>query len=212
MKRKKEAKNNNLSNYREEMMKRNKALVKRCIEHILRIGGPVTYSSVSKVTYDLADAKKGEKGLSVAAISKSKVYRVLVDAAGAGQESKKGSHKFQRVVSTLSKGDLQMSLHVLRVENAEQKMEISILKDKLDQAPNSIEYVKPMQDSVVKLSDELKSIARSLVNRLCELDLAYIDTRNYELILAVYNEVIMQKSALELFYMKEINEIKSKNS
>lgn len=210
--RKKTAKNNNLSKFREEMMARNKALVKRAIGHIVKIGGPVSYSSVSTVTYDIADEKKEEKGLTLQGISTSEIYRALVDAASSGQSLKEGSHKYQRVVSTLSKGDLQMSMHVLRVENAELKMKNSVLTQKLNESPETEQYVESIPESIISQVDKLKSVARSLVNRLCELELTFVDTRDYTLKLDVYNEIIMQKDALELFYKKEINEIKSKIS
>ena len=56
-------KNDNLQKHRSEMMERNRLLIARAIEHIFDLGGKITMSAVARVTHDLADPEKGEKGL-----------------------------------------------------------------------------------------------------------------------------------------------------
>jgi len=205
--RKREAKNNNLQKYREKLLSKNEALVRDAIAHITGLGGEVSFSSVSKVTYDLA-LKDGEKGLTLAAISKNSLYRALVEEAQANSQISKGSiggstHRY-------SPGDMQVAIHALRVENANLKEANKLLTLKLKEVPERIETVQPISDSIIKQSNALHGVARSMVNRMCELEIAYIDTETNSLKLAMYDDIIVREEALNLFYKKELNEIRTK--
>ncbi len=101
-------------------------------------------------------------------------------------------------------------LHALRVENAGLKQENKTLALKLKEAPETIETIESIPDEIIKKAHALQSIARGIVNRLCELELTFIDSKTNTLMLAHYGEVIVHEEALKLFYKKEIDEIQSK--
>lgn len=201
-------KNDNLSKFRMHQQVMNEALVQRAIEHIQKLNGDVNFSLVSKVSYDIADALKGEKGISLAGLSKSKIYRPMIEKAkesnGVNVETIKNSAK-----GKVSVGDMQMSLHSMRIENAKLKIENKIL------AQQVIEKEVPRQElgnidlNIMKQYDEIKQICSSLVSRLLELELVYIDGERTTLNVAIYDEIILQKQALELFYERELHAIKN---
>ncbi len=204
----KKRKNNNLNGYRIKLAEKNEALVKKAIAHIVSLSGEVSYSFVSKVTYGLADLQDGQNGLTVAGISKNPVYRALVDEAKANQEIH--GRRPSSNTKNLSNGDIQLMLHALRVENANLKRDNKILAMKIKEIPDVIETVPPIEDEIIKKANALQNIARSMVRRLCELELAYIDADTNTLRLSYYDETIVHAEALKLFYNKELDEIRSK--
>ena len=72
-------KNNNLAEYRAFQEEKNKELVLKSIKYIKSLNGIINFSTVSQVTYDIADPLKNEKGLTLAGLSKNKLYRSLID-------------------------------------------------------------------------------------------------------------------------------------
>ena len=201
-------KNDNLSKYREIQQSQNKALVQRAIEHIQQLNGDVNFSLVSKVTYDIADASKGEKGISLAGLSKSKIYRPMIEKAkmsnGVNADNLKNSTK-----SRVSIGDMQMSFHAMRVENAKLKMENKILSQRVKEIDAPVQELDNIDMNIMKQYEKMKQICASLVSRLLELELTYIDSEKETLNVAMYDEVILQKQSLELFYQKELHAIKN---
>jgi len=201
-------KNDNLSKFREQQRSQNTALVQRAIEHIQRLNGDVNFSLVSRVTYDIADATKGETGISLAGISKSKIYRPMIEKAklsnGVNTTNLQNSVK-----SRVSVGDMQMSFHAIRVENAKLKMENKILSKQLKEISAPVQELGNIDMNIMKQYDEMKQICSSLVSRLLELELVYIDSENATLNVAIYDEVILQKQSLMLFYEKELHAIKN---
>ena len=201
----KSPKNNNLDKYRERQGAINEALVKRAIDYIKELKGEINFSSVSKVTYDIADVQKGEEGITLAGISKSIVYRPMVEKAKAA--SSLGVSEESSSIKSLSVGDMQMSFHSLRVQNAKLKMENKVLSQSLKETEAPKQEIGNIQEDVIKQWEEMKQVSSSLVSRLMELELAYIDTKNATLNVTVYDEVIVSSKALKLFYEKELNEL-----
>jgi len=200
------AKNNNLNTYREKLMESNEELVKECIAHIRNIGGEVKFSTVSKVSYGLSDAEKGQKGLTLAAISKSPVYRALVEQAQADMSIHQVEHHSK--AHSHSKGDLKLKLYALQSDNAKLKQEKKILELKLKEVAPQIETVKPIRDEIIEDSNALRSISKSIVTRILELELAYIDTKDETIKLLHYGSVIVSKDALNKFFKKELDNAK----
>jgi len=123
-------KQDNLKSYRDEKVKRNTALVKRCINHIKQYGGNISLSNVSKVSYDIA--KDDENGLSVPALSKNKLYKNLVEQAK--NEIDHNVPKIKEELSSknlkeLSQAELIAEIYKLRVSMLEDKNELTVLKD-----------------------------------------------------------------------------------
>lgn len=197
------AKNNNLQKYHQILVERNTALIKRAIAHIKGLGGEVTKSSVSKVTYEIANPAKNEKGITLAGISKNKVYSALIEEAAADS----GRGRVPRSIRQYSDGDIRMMLHALRVENASLKRENTILSQHIKETPDVVETTEPIPEKLVREYNAVKNAARSMVSRLCELEMTYIDINNRCLKVAHYNEMIVPKEALELFYIKELHDI-----
>jgi hypothetical protein len=75
----KKIKNNNLAEYRAFQEEKNKELVLKSIKYIKSLNGIINFSTVSQVTYDIADPLKNEKGLTLAGLSKNKLYRSLIE-------------------------------------------------------------------------------------------------------------------------------------
>jgi len=201
-------KNDNLSKFREQQQTINEALIQRAIEHIQKLDGNVNFSLVSKVSYDLADPTKGETGISLAGISKSKIYRPMIEKAklsnGLNKETVKNSIK-----GRISVGDMQMSFHSMRVENAKLKMENKILAQQLKEVESPRQELGNIDLNIMKQYDEMKQICSSLVSRLLELELVYIDNERTTLNVVIYDEIILQEQSLQLFYEKELHAIKN---
>ncbi|QOR61168.1 hypothetical protein ACM66Z_10910 [Sulfurovum sp. ST-21] len=204
------AKNDNLKKHQQALVERNTALIKRVIEHIKQLDGEITMSIVSKVSYEIADSKKGEKGITLAGISKNKVYRALVEEAAASARMGEKQNRRGRPPKHYSDGDIRMMLHALRTENALLKRENTILSQQLKEVPNAIEATEPVPDMIIREYNGVKNAARSMVSRLCEMELTYIDSETECLKVAHYNEVVVPKEALKLFYQKELHDIQRK--
>jgi len=207
---KRKAKNDNLKKHQQVLVERNTALIKRVIEHIRQLDGEITMSIVSKVSYEIADSKKGEKGITLAGISKNKVYRALVEEAAASARMGEKQNRGGRSPKHYSDGDIRMMLHALRTENAVLKRENTILSQQLKEVPNVIETTQPIPDILIREYNSIKNAARSMVSRLCEMELTYIDIETECLKVAHYNEVVVPKEALKLFYQKELHDIQCK--
>ncbi len=72
-------KNNNLAEYRAFQEEKNKELVLKSIKYIKSLNAIINFSTVSQVAYDIADPLKNEKGLTLAGLSKNKLYRTLIE-------------------------------------------------------------------------------------------------------------------------------------
>ena len=202
------AKNNNLNIHREKLRIKNEALVRRAIKHINKLGGDITFSSVSNVTFDIANIEDGEKGLTLPAISTSKVYRPIIEEAKIISLSSNQENNLLR--SNQSIGDMKVLFHGLRIENAKLKIDNKILKESLIKINKPSQKIENIESTMLEQLEEMQSVTKSLIDRLLELELAYIDTSNFALNVFVYDELIMPHDALKLFYKKELDELQSK--
>ena len=206
---KQKAKNDNLSKHKKALQKRNKALVQRAIAHVNHLGGEISKSIVSKVTFEIAKSEEKEKGITPAGISKNPVYRALVEQAEDSNELKKGSNNRVKT-NRYSDGDIRMMLHALRVENNELKRTNKIITQQLKEETNVIETSEPIEDALIKEYNAIRNTSRSMTNRLCELELAYIDANTETLRVMYYDEILVPSDALKQFYLKELDDIQRK--
>ncbi len=204
----KNQKNENLNIFRQRQQEQNKALVAKAIKHIEQLNGVINYSTVSKVTYDVADSLKGEKGLTLAGVSTSEIYRDMVNKAKVAQGSKKGVINAASK-QTLSIGDIQMNFHALRIKNTELKQQLKILEKKLLSIEKPVQTMDNINEDILKKYEQFNQICNSLVSRLLELELAYIDLDTNTLNVAIYDEVILKKEALEFFYKDKLDELRN---
>ena len=209
-------KNNNLAEYRAFQEEKNKELVLKSIKYIKSLNGIINFSTVSQVTYDIADPLKNEKGLTLAGLSKNKLYRSLIEKAKLSQNidiNLKSNRDFYENSSNsnMTVADIKLQLHELRVKNVNLKMENKILSEQMKTLSSTVSTVEPVSDDMLKKYKFLYQICSNLISRLLELDVAYIDLERTTLNVQMYDDVILQKEALEILYKDKLNELKNGN-
>ena len=209
-------KNNNLAEYRAFQEEKNKELVLKSIKYIKSLNGIINFSTVSQVTYDIADPLKNEKGLTLAGLSKNKLYRSLIEKAKLSQNidiNLKSNRSFYENSSNsnMTVADIKLQLHELRVKNVNLKMENKILSEQMKTLSSTLSTVEPGSDDMLKKYKFLYQICSNLISRLLELDVAYIDLERTTLNVQIYDDVILQKEALEILYKDKLNELKNGN-
>ena len=209
-------KNNNLAEYRAFQEEKNKELVLKSIKYIKSLNGIINFSTVSQVTYDIADPLKNEKGLTLAGLSKNKLYRSLIEKAKLSQnidinlKSNRGFYE-NSSNSNMTVADIKLQLHELRVKNVNLKMENKILSEQMKTLSSTVSTVEPVSDDMLKKYKFLYQICSNLISRLLELEVAYIDLERTTLNVQIYDDVILQKEALEILYKDKLNELKNGN-
>ena len=210
----KKIKNNNLAEYRAFQEEKNKELILKAIKYIKTLNGIINFSTVSQVTYDLADPLKKEKGLTLAGISKNTLYRSLIDKAKLSQnidinlKSNRGSYE-NSSNSNMIVADIKLQLHELRVKNVNLKMENKILSEQMQTLSATPNHVETVSEDMFKKYKYVYQICSNLISRLLELDVAYINLERSTLNLQMYDDVILQKEALEILYKDKLNELKN---
>ena len=209
-------KNNNLAEYRAFQEEKNKELVLKSIKYIKSLNGIINFSTVSQVTYDIADPLKNEKGLTLAGLSKNKLYRSLIEKAKLSQNidiNLKSNRSFYENSSNsnITVADIKLQLHELRVKNVNLKMENKILSEQMKTLSSTPNTIEPVSDDMLKKYKFLYQICSNLISRLLELDVAYIDLERTTLNVQIYDDVILQKEALEILYKDKLNELKNGN-
>ncbi|UYF42709.1 hypothetical protein [Aliarcobacter cryaerophilus] len=209
-------KNNNLAEYRAFQEEKNKELVLKSIKYIKSLNGIINFSTVSQVTYDIADPLKNEKGLTLAGLSKNKLYRSLIEKAKLSQNidiNLKSNRSFYENSSNsnMTVADIKLQLHELRVKNVNLKMENKILSEQMKTLSFVSNPVETVSDDMLKKYKFLYQICSNLISRLLELDVAYIDLERTTLNVQIYDDVILQKEALEILYKDKLNELKNGN-
>ncbi|WP_152060254.1 hypothetical protein [Aliarcobacter butzleri] len=209
-------KNNNLAEYRAFQEEKNKELVLKSIKYIKSLNGIINFSTVSQVTYDIADPLKNEKGLTLAGLSKNKLYRSLIEKAKLSQNidiNLKSNRSFYENSSNsnMTVADIKLQLHELRVKNVNLKIENKILSEQMKTLSSTVSTVEPVSDDMLKKYKFLYQICSNLISRLLELDVAYIDLERTTLNVQMYDDVILQKEALEILYKDKLNELKNGN-
>jgi len=205
---KRKAKNDNLKKHHQAVVERNTALIKRVIDHIKQFDGEITMSIVSKVSYEIADKEKNETGITTAGISKNQTYRAMIEEAAASYNHTGKEGKRRISLKHYSEGDIRMQLHALRTENALLKRKNTILSQQLKEVPQQTLYTtEPIPEKLIQEYNGIKNIMKSVVSRLLELELVYIDTANEDLRVMHYKDVLIPKEILKLFYEKEIHDI-----
>jgi hypothetical protein len=212
----KKSKNNNLAEYRAFQEEKNKELILKAIKYIKTLNGIINYSTVSQVTYDLADPLKKEKGLTLAGVSKNKLYRSLIDKAKLSQNidiNLKSNRNFYENSSNsnITVADIKLQLHELRVKNVNLKMENKILSEQMRTLSATSNPVETVSEDMFKKYKYVYQICSNLISRLLELDVAYIDLERSTLNVQMYDDVILQKEALEILYKDKLNELKNAN-
>ena len=212
----KKIKNNNLAEYRAFQEEKNKELILKAIKYIKTLNGIINFSTVSQVTYDLADPLKKEKGLTLAGISKNKLYRSFIEKAKLSQNIDINLNSNKNFYEKDSNGhttiaDIKLQLHELRVKNVNLKMENKILNEQMRTLADNSYPVETVSEDMLKKYKYLYQICSNLISRLLELDVAYIDLERSTLNVQVYDDIILQKDALEILFKDKLNELNNAN-
>lgn len=210
----KKIKNNNLAEYRAFQEEKNKELVLKSIKYIKSLNGIINFSTVSQVTYDIADPLKNEKGLTLAGLSKNKLYRSLIEKAKLSQNidiNLKSNRSFYENSSNsnMTVADIKLQLHELRVKNVNLKMENKILSEQMKTLSSVSNPVETVSEDMLKKYKYLYQVCSNLISRLLELDVAYVDLERNTLNVQMYDDVILQKETLEILYKDKLNELKN---
>ena len=196
-------KRDNLKSYREDKVKHNTELLKRAIDHIKKYGGDISMSTVSNVTYDIA--KEGEKGLSIPAISKNKLYRALVQEAQNSVSDKKGSMKDKdlssKTLKDMSQAELIAEIYKLRVLTLQIQKELTVLKDIIAEykinAPQKYEKSTPDKECIFALQHALQVLLGQ--------DILYIEDETFDVKLAAFGTLVLKGSIYKKFYNDKVD-------
>ncbi|WP_294966260.1 hypothetical protein [Sulfurimonas sp.] len=194
---------NNFKIYQEEKVKHNTALVKKAIEHIKKFGGNISMANISKVTKDIA--LDGEKGLSVPALSKNKMYAALIkEAQNSSQNNIKAPEELSsKSLKELSQAELMAEIYKLRISNIEKENNLKILKDIV--AEHSID----ISNTNIEVSNtidtkECKFALEHAIKSLLEEKILYIDKNTFDVKLAALGTLILKGSIFRKIFPKEV--------
>jgi regulator of replication initiation timing len=193
---KKLKKNDSLSKYREELVKKNKNLVQKACDYIRSIGGEINYSNVAKATASVIDINNNEKPLTAAAISKNDEYKSIINAEAKKASSSGTAKTIRGKVAQMGLADLSAELFEQRTENHKLKREIKVLKDQLAAIPTLDDKTKGTSSTDNKENEETIRAASNLVKFLLEQELAYLDLESEELRLATFGTPMLKGNPL----------------
>jgi hypothetical protein len=204
----KKSKNDNLIVYKNKLQKKNEQLVIRAIEHIKSLNGDINFSLVSQVTYDIANSMNDEKGISLAGLSKSKIYRPLIENAQLSHNGKIGA-KSSLSNADLSVGDIKLQIHGFRVQLLNLKQENKILSNQLQALDSPTQKSASIDENMLKKYKYFADVCSNLIRRLLELEIAYIDLDKVTLNVQMFDDVILTREALEMLYKDGLNELRN---
>lgn len=194
-------KRDNLKSYRDEKVRKNTVLVKRCISHIQKYGGNISLSNVSKVSYDIV--QDTEKGLSVPALSKNKLYKNLVEQAKSETDNNVSHTKEElssKTLKEMSQAELIAEIYKLRVSTLENNNELDILKDVISEHNINSSSVNNTIDEDNK---ECKFALEHAINTLLKENILYIDKNTFDVKLAAIGTLVLKGSVFRKIFPKK---------
>ncbi|MCG3699365.1 hypothetical protein L5F42_05855 [Aliarcobacter butzleri] len=194
-------KKDNLEQYRLNKVEKNLKFVKKAIEHLKKFNIEVTLSNVSKTTYDLSSDT--QKGLSISALCKNKIYKELIDKEKNNgylpKEQSKNSFS-SKTLREMSEPELIAEIYKLKADNLQKDTEITTLKDLLS------EYeIDPSNKIVENINNdkELNLALEHILTTLLEKEILYIDNKSLDVMLTVYNNKILKGSLFTKIFSKD---------
>ncbi|MDS1314855.1 hypothetical protein [Aliarcobacter butzleri] len=194
-------KKDNLEQYRIDKVERNLKFVKKAIEHLKKFNIEVTLSNVSKTTYDLSSDT--QKGLSISALCKNKIYKELIDKEkNNGYLPKEQSKNYfsSKTLKEMSEPELIAEIYKLKADNFQKDKEIAIFKDLLS------EYKIDAANKIVENTNndkELNIALEHILETLLEKEILYIDNKSLDVMLTVYNNKILKGSLFTKIFSKD---------
>ena len=191
----------NLEQYRLDKVEKNLKFVKKAIEHLKRFNIEITLSNVSKTTHDLS--KKKQKGLSISALCKNKIYKELIDKEknnGYLQKEQSKNSFSSKTLKEMSEPELIAKIYKLKADNLQKDKEIAIFKDLLS------EYKIDSSNKIVENTNndkELNLALEHILTTLLEKEILYIDNKSLDVMLTVYNIKILRGSLFTKIFSKD---------
>lgn len=188
----------NLASYRREIKEKNFILITKAISHLKSIGANINQSSVSKVTYLIADPLIGESGLTAAAISKNPIYKTLITSEKLQMNHQQVTK--DRYKTTLNEAEASLEIFRLKSEISQYKRDMKILQHHL----KNIKYEDIKNDSASNIDEniELRDALTTIIEVLFERKLISFDTE-FNLQLALYgNKLLSNKLVSKLGILK----------
>jgi hypothetical protein len=194
-------KKDNLEQYRLNKVEKNLKFVKKAIEHLKKFNIEITLSNVSKTTYDLSS--EAQKGLSISALCKNKIYKELIDKEKNNdclpKEQSKNSFS-SKTLKEMSEPELIAEIYKLKADNLQKDKEIAIFKDLLS------EYKIDLSNKIVENTNndkELNLALEHILETLLEKEILYIDSKSLDVMLTVYNIKILRGSLFTKIFSKD---------
>ena len=193
-------KKDNLQQYRENKVKKNLIIVQKAIKHLKQFNIEITLSNVSKITYDFASDT--QKGLSISALCKNKIYKNLIDSEkNSDNLPKRESNSFSsKTLKEMSEPELIAEIYKLKADIIQKDKELSVLKDLLSEYKVNPKTTDINNDTNDK---ELYLALEHILTVLLEKEILYIDNESFDVILSVYNDKILKGSLFKKIFPKE---------
>lgn len=169
------SKDANLSHYRQERLKINTALIRRCLEYMTINDIKITMSSVSDLSFRIAKYENKEKGLTTAALSKNELYRALIQESQQSAFTKTGNKTY---ATPMGDAEIRLEIFKLKSKVAELKQENRILRHNLADTTERIDITSTPESEQVKIiqeNNELKLALEGIIELLSKRKLAVFD-------------------------------------
>lgn len=193
-------KQDNLAQHRMEKVEKNRKLVERSIQYLLKMGAQITFPSVSETSMIIADPTKGEKGLTISGLQKNSEYDTMVKKA---QMSSKPNHEISsfKSIDGLSEGDLRTQIFLHKQEIERLKHDNKVLKHHLK---NSDGHLALSSDfDVQKTFIKTKSALNDVLNTLAKANLTFTDKATGDIRIAGFKTLLLEGNVYEGIFGKE---------
>lgn len=193
-------KHDNLAQHRMDKVEKNRKLVEKSIQYLLKMGGRVTLTSVSETSRIIADPTKGEKGLTISGIQKNSEYDLMVKKA---QMSSKPNHEISsfKSIDGLSEGDLRTQIFLHKQEIERLKHDNKVLTHHLK---NSDGHLAPSSDlDVQNTLIKTKSALNDVLNTLSKANLTFTDKATGDIRISGFKTLLLEGNVYECIFGKE---------
>lgn len=193
-------KHDNLAQHRMDKVEKNRKLVERSIQYLLKMGGRVTLTSVSETSRIIADPTKGEKGLTISGIQKNSEYDLMVKKA---QSSSKPNHEISSFKSMdgLSEGDLRTQIFLHKQEIERLKQENKVLAHHLKNSDGHL--VQSSDYDIQKTLIKTKSALNDVLNTLAKANLTFTDKATGDIRIAGFKTLLLEGNVYAGIFGKE---------
>jgi hypothetical protein len=198
-------KQDNLAQHRMDKVEKNRKLVERSIQYLLKMGAQITFPSVSETSRIIADPTKGEKGLTISGLQKNPEYDLMVKKA---QMNSKRNHDTSSLKSMdgLSEGDLRTQIFLHKQEIERLKYDNKVLVHHLKNSDGHL--VQSSDHDVQKTLIKTKSALNDVLNTLAKANITFTDKVTRDIRIAGFKTLLLEGNVYESIFGKEHNRAK----